>query len=554
MLLTFLAINSSHSHTSLALPCLHAAARAAVPEWEWRAVAGVTADPPGVLAAQVAESAPDVVAATIYLFNRVAVFAVLRRVKALLPACRILLGGPEFLGDNRALLQAEPWIDAVLRGEGEPAIGPWLANVDRPSAWPTIPGLCWRDADGGCHDNGLALLTADAWAVLPPPYASPFFAHDRPFAQLETVRGCPHACAFCTSARTGPPRYLPLERVAADLAALHRHGLRDFRLIDRTFNADPRRTTALLRLFREPYADCHFHLEWHPAGLTPPVRDALRAAPAGQLHLEVGLQTTVSAALRACQRRETPARAWENLAFLCGLRNLAVHVDLLAGLPETTPDTVAADLERLLRLGPDEIQLETLKLLPGTPLSEQATELGLVAAPEPPYEILRTPHWAPRDLIAVRDLSRLVDLYCNALPLRDACRLAAAAQPDFCRQFQAWLVRQGHDFAPAGLDTRLRRFHAYAGATGLTAVVARLERAWLEAGLGPGNGPQPAHPWRGGPLPSAAALVAGDATALAAPHARVWQLSQPGGDTWYVYDRATGHGRPVAVFHLRNPD
>ncbi|MFA5206521.1 MAG: radical SAM protein, partial [Lentisphaeria bacterium] len=479
MRLTFLAVNCSHSHASLALPCLHAAAQAAAPEWEWRAVAGVTADPPGVLAAQAAESAPDVVAATVYLFNRAAVFAVLRRVKALLPACRILLGGPEFLGDNRALLQAEPWIDAVVRGEGEPAIGPWLASLDRPAAWPAIPGLCWRDAAGNGHDNGLALLAADAWAALPPPHSSPFFAHDRPFAQLETVRGCPHACAFCTSARTGPPRYLPLDRVAADLAALYRRGLRDFRLIDRTFNADPRRTVALLRLFRETYADGHFHLEWHPAGLAAAVRDALGAAPAGQLHLEVGLQTTVTAALRACQRRETPARAWENLAVLCGLRNLAVHVDLLAGLPETTPDTVAADLDRLLRLGPAEIQLETLKLLPGTPLADHAAGLGLAYAPDPPYEVLRTPQWTPGDLGAARDLSRLVDLYVNAPRLHDAGRAAAAAQPDFCRRFQHWLTARGHDFAPAGLDTRLRRLHDYARESGLEEAAALLERAWL---------------------------------------------------------------------------
>jgi len=78
-----------------------------------------------------------------------------------------------------------------------------------------------------------------------------------------------------------------------------------------------------------------------------------------------------------------------NTAFLGGLPGVAVHADLIFGLPGETLESFAAGFDRLvLTCDPPELQVNLLKGLPGTPLALQAAALGLCFNPAPPYELL----------------------------------------------------------------------------------------------------------------------------------------------------------------------
>ncbi|MFA4944266.1 MAG: B12-binding domain-containing radical SAM protein [Lentisphaeria bacterium] len=546
--IVWLDLNASHAHTSLALPLLHAACvRQGVPG-QWAAVTATAAEPPGTSAATVAAQAPEVLAATAWLFTVDALLAVVRRVKALDPRCRVILGGPEFLGDNLPFLRREPAVDAVLRGEGEESFPRWLRHWDKPAQWHDIPGLCWLDpATGAFHDNGRAAPAE--FAALPAPWESPFFAWDRPFIQLETVRGCRNRCAFCTSGGDWPLRALSLEEVRRRLATVRARGIREVRLLDRTFNGEPRRALELLRLFQAECPEARFHLEVHPGLLTAELRAALAAAPPGRLHLEAGLQTTHPAALAACGRAGELERCREGLAFLCGLRNLEVHVDLLAGLPELPLAHLLADLAWLAGLGPAEIQLETLKVLPGTALREAVPRRGLVFAPDPPYEILRTPQMAAAELQAARLLSRVVDGFYNAPPWRPAvCQAVADCGAGFLLDLVAELERAGCAGQPLSLERRGRFLHAVAAAR-CPAAAARVELEWLRAGLPPAGCPGGRlHAWKGAP-PAGAELVErhpGCDPARLSGHVRVFCLEQGAVRHWLAFDRAVEPTRPVA--------
>jgi hypothetical protein len=547
MRLTWLDVNASFSHASLALPLLHAACareprlRAA---WDWDSVRGTSADDPGRLAARVAATAPDVLAATVYLFNRATILRTVRRVRALRPACQVLLGGPEFLGDNEPFLRREPGVTAVVRGEGEESLPLWLAHAHAPDRWPGVPGLCWLDAAGEYHDGGLALA---AHAILAaPPDASPFLAWDRPFVQLETSRGCPFRCAFCCSARTGAPRWLPLEGARHFLRAARERGIREVRVLDRTFNAEPARAAECLDLFLGEFPELRFHLEIHPAFLPAALRRQLAAAPKGALHLEVGLQTRCAAALAALDRAGEPARAWDGLAFLCACRNLDVHVDLLAGLPGVGFAELLADVHSVVGLGPAEIQLETLKVLPGTPLRERAVALGLAFAPDPPYEVLRTPQLAPEEMLRAQALSWALDQFRNPAPLRDPFAAALAAVPDFLRAFLDAVAAVAG--TPLSLENRFRRLHAFTAARAPDAAAA-LERAWLQAGLTPGRCPGQVRPWRGPVPPEAVASLGREDARVPAAGRHAYVLEQADTRFWYVFERGRDRQRPVALFH-----
>ncbi len=67
MNLTWLTINCSYSHSSLALPILQQAS-AHLDGIQWSAVDALTQDAPFDIALQVLELSPDVVAAPMYVF------------------------------------------------------------------------------------------------------------------------------------------------------------------------------------------------------------------------------------------------------------------------------------------------------------------------------------------------------------------------------------------------------------------------------------------------------------------------------------------------------
>ena len=144
MKILWLDINSSYSHSSVALPAIHAQV-ADRSEWEWCVVRGTINDNPGALAAAVAKEQPDVIAATFWLFTHQMQIEVLSRAVQLIDNVKVLCGGPEFLGDNEEFLRRHRFVTAVVRGEGEVALPKLLESIDEPAAWTGIEGLCWID-------------------------------------------------------------------------------------------------------------------------------------------------------------------------------------------------------------------------------------------------------------------------------------------------------------------------------------------------------------------------------------------------------------------------
>ncbi|PSQ00613.1 radical SAM protein [Halobacteriales archaeon QS_4_70_19] len=49
-------------------------------------------------------------------------------------------------------------------------------------------------------------------------------------AELETSRGCPYRCSFCTEPMYGDPSFRAVDTVTGEVEALYEHGVRDFRL------------------------------------------------------------------------------------------------------------------------------------------------------------------------------------------------------------------------------------------------------------------------------------------------------------------------------------
>lgn len=479
MKLLWIDLNSSYAHSSLALPALHAQMTDNT-SVEWHVVSATINENTGMIVEQIYRLQPDMVAGTAWLFNHEALMHILARVKALLPACIVVLGGPEFLGDNERFLRVHPFVRCVFRGEGEESFPRWMEYRDTPERWSEIAGLCYLDAEGHYRDNGTARVMR--FAELVPPERSVFFNWSKPFVQLETTRGCFNTCAFCVSGGEKPVRTLSMDTIRQRLDVIRAHGIRNVRVLDRTFNYNTRHAKSLLELFRTYHPDIRFHLEIHPALLDEELKEELSRLPSGLLHLEAGIQSLHEDVLQASFRKGSLNASLSGLRYLCSLSNMETHADLIAGLPHYRLDQIFDDVRTLAEYRVSEIQLESLKLLPGTAMRLHAAEWSINYSPYPPYEVLRTDAITPDELQTARQLSRLLDAYYNTPAWQEITRQLIGNEEKFLHDFLAYLVAGNLIDQPMSLEKRGMVLYAYCKQA-CPDFAPMVTRAWIEAGM-----------------------------------------------------------------------
>ena len=479
MKILWIDLNSSYAHSSLALPALHAQIKGNT-DYEWEIVSATINENLGTVVDEIYRHKPDILASTCWLFNHEALMHIVSRAKALLPESCLILGGPEFLGDNEAFLRRNPYVDCVFRGEGEEGFSQWLTCWKQPEAWKSITGLCYIDADNQYHDNGLARVLA--FDQLSAPEESEFFNWNKPFVQLETTRGCFNTCAFCVRGGEKPVRTLSRDTIRQRLETIHQNGIKNVRVLDRTFNFNPRRAKELLNLFLEFHPHIRFHLEIHPALLSDELKAELQKLPEGLLHLEAGIQSLREPVLEKSRRLGKLNDALDGLKFLCSLDNMETHADLIAGLPLYKLDEIFEDIRTLAEYQAGEIQLESLKLLPGTEMRRRSEELGIRYSPLPPYEVLQTDAISTTELQVARRLSRLLDACYNTPAWQELTRKLILNEPMFLAHFLEHLTEGNLIDQPMSLEKRGLVLYEYCKRF-YPNYQTQASIAWIEAGM-----------------------------------------------------------------------
>lgn len=469
-------INARYVHASLGLRCLLAnlgelAPRASLLEF----VSGARTED---MVERVLARRPRIVGIGVYVWNVDESTRLVAQLRLLAPGIRIVLGGPE-VSHETDTQRICAMADHVVTGAGEYAFA----------------ALCRELLDGGAPSGRVVTGGSPAPETLALPYAlydDTDLRHR--FVYLEASRGCPFRCEFCLSAldRTAVP--FPLESVLGSLADLYARGARRFKFVDRTFNLKVGTSLAILGFFLErleakPEDPVFAHFELVPDHLPERLRDAIRRFPPGSLQLEIGIQTWNPQVQALISRRQDNEAAAANLAWLRQHSHAHTHVDLIAGLPGEDLESFAAGFDRLVALGPDEIQVGILKRLRGAPIARHTEAFGLRFNPDPPYNVLATDRLSFAELQRIARFSRYWDLIANSgrfprtlpLLLGDApfCRFMALSDWLFARtdatsrlsaerQYElvrAWLHEQPATDR-AAVDDALGRDYAGSGARG----------------------------------------------------------------------------------------
>jgi len=403
-------LHSKYIHASLALPCLAAYCG---PECGELCIREYTIHEPreAILAALLRDK-PDVVAFSVYLWNRRESFDLMDALAAARPGLRLVAGGPEVSFDGPELFARHPGLSALVRGEGELPLKALLTAWAEGRGPHGVPRLLWRHgSDLAEGPDGPLLQDLD---TIPSPFQAGLVELGRGLVYLETSRGCPFRCAFCLSARDAQVRTFSLARVFADLEWLMTQRVPQVKLVDRTFNSDPSRAREIFAFILAHNQATRFHFEIAAHLLDDATLDLLDSVPPGLFQFEIGVQSTLETTLHAVDRPVALEQLERAVRRLKAAGRIRLHLDLVAGLPGEGYADFLGSVDRVAALAPDHLQVELVKLIPGTPLRAQARMLGLRFDPNPPYPVLDTPQLSFAACETIRTLSRLLDLTWNA--------------------------------------------------------------------------------------------------------------------------------------------
>ena len=343
---------------------------------------------------------PKILGFGVYIWNVVETTEVLGMLRRLRPDIRVILGGPEVSHE----VQGQPIVelaDHVITGEADLKFAEVCAALlgDEPVVLPKV------------MHAGLPVLEN---ITLPYDLYSEADLANR-VLYVEASRGCPFTCEFCLSSLDVPVRSFQLDAFLAAMQGLLDRGALTFKFVDRTFNLHLPTSTAILRFFLERWREGMFlHFEMVPDRLPEALRDLIKQFPPGAVQFEVGIQTFDEATSKNISRRQNLARLEDNLKFLREETGIHVHADLIVGLPGENVESFGRGFDRLVAMGPQEIQVGILKRLRGTPIVRHDAEYGMKYSPVPPYEILENKDIPFPEMQRMRRFARYWDMVANS--------------------------------------------------------------------------------------------------------------------------------------------
>lgn len=302
----------------------------------------------------------------------------------------LVLGGPAVGVMPEALLAATGADYAVL-SDGETVFPALLRALETGQPLTAVPRIAWRE-NGAYRVNGGALPELTSSAIHPrfghwldlKSYAANLGA-----VPLQSRRGCPFACVYCTYGNSEGREYrlYPPEEVAAAVRELGAMGIRDVEFVDNVFNAPYSQALAVCdALARNPHGVRLQTLELNPGFVDDRLLKAMETA--GFIGVGVTAESAADPVLSGLKKGYTRAEV-ERAAAAIRRSNLPCCWVFLMGGPGETRETVADTLRfarRVLRKGDVAFINVGIRIYPGTELEAIARREGVLT--RPPEEML----------------------------------------------------------------------------------------------------------------------------------------------------------------------
>lgn len=381
---------------------------------------------------------PDILCISCYLWNISYVKQIITEIPKVLPDVKIWLGGPEVSYNAPQLIEEYSGIAGVMCGEGEETFlelleyyesalksegsssekdGGFgrayaLSNEYLSAGLAKICGLVYRESGGNVKET--APRPALDLSTVPFPYARIEDFKNR-IIYYESSRGCPFSCSYCLSSIDKCLRFRDIGLVKKELQFFIDHEVPQVKFVDRTFNCRHDHAAAVWNYIKEhDRGITNFHFEIAADLLNEEEMELIRSMRPGLIQLEIGVQSANSRTICEINRKMDLQKVERVTAKLREKRNVHQHLDLIAGLPYEDYESFGRSFDCVYAMRPQQLQLGFLKVLKGSAMHERTREYGLVYQERPPYEVLSTKWLSYADIIRLKKIEEMVEVYYNS--------------------------------------------------------------------------------------------------------------------------------------------
>ncbi|MDK2966798.1 B12-binding domain-containing radical SAM protein [Lacrimispora sp.] len=378
---------------------------------------------------------PDAVGFSCYIWNISYILELVRDLPKVLPDVEIWLGGPEVSYDAARILEEEPNVFGIMMGEGEETfkkvIRCYLNRQRGKEDWdknsfPETEGTAIRGLDGRPVVN--PLKTAVDLNAIPFLYQDMAGFENR-IVYYESSRGCPFSCSYCLSSVDKSVRFRDTDLVLKELEFFLQKKVSQVKFVDRTFNCRRDHSYRIWEyLIEHDNGVTNFHFEISADLLDQEELQLMSRMRPGLIQLEIGVQSTNENTIREIRRSMDLSILRKNVEIINSYGTIHQHLDLIAGLPFEDYDSFRRSFNQVYDMKPEQLQLGFLKVLKGSYLSQKADDYEIRYKEKPPYEVLSTRWLAYGEVLKLKRLEEMLEVYGNSGQFR-------ATMEEFCREF-----------------------------------------------------------------------------------------------------------------------
>ena len=381
---------------------------------------------------------PEVIAFSCYIWNWNIIQEILMELPKILPETDIWLGGPEVSYNAQEILEHYPHLKGIMVGEGEQTFLELMryycraeaTNEEKPMVCKTVP-----DADSLTQIKGLCLTESGFTGEreLTDINSIPFFYEEdsgemesfsNRIVYYESSRGCPFRCSYCLSSIDKRVRLRSLDKVKRELQFFMDRKVPQVKFVDRTFNCNHEHALGIWKYIKEhDNGVTNFHFEVSADILNEEELTVLSEMRPGLVQLEIGVQSTNSETIKEIRRTMDLDKLRNIVERIHGGKNIHIHLDLIAGLPYEDYDTFVRSFNEVYNMEPEQLQLGFLKVLKGSYMHEKTGDYGIYYRSNPPYEVLYSKWLSYEEVLRLKQVEEMVELYYNSGQFRHTLRI-----------------------------------------------------------------------------------------------------------------------------------
>lgn len=330
-----------------------------------------------------------------------------------------VIGGPHVSLNPHGLLKDFSEVDITVQNEGEITMLELTQCLEKGLDLRNVDGVSFRSRQGLTTNKPRTMLNLDdlpqpAWDLLPRSVWKNYWdprARRFPIATLQTNRGCPHQCIYCSEPKIygRGVRFRTASNVVDEIQRDQEMlGIRELSVVDSVFTLWPKRVIEICDEIISRRLDISWACNSRVDTIRPDLLSKMKKAGCHRIYF--GVETGSQDELPLIRKRITLDQVRRAVA-ICKKNMVHVETGFIIGFPRESMNQVKETIEFARSLSADSTQFSILLPLPGTEVYQMAAEMGIEL---PPYwnagfnspkvtlsalsvrELIRAQNWAYR--------------------------------------------------------------------------------------------------------------------------------------------------------------